>query len=170
MTFDLESEIKRATAAPLCRDCKWCVPSDSFNTTPFFWWRKGGLTENSWKYSKCSHEKNERDNFHLVTGQPSEPKNFCCNLRQDYKYQTSEWCGKDGKWFEPRKLEGIEIPESIRKPVSGPCVHCGADTEDKHCGEFLHDDCNDALVDEQREDERLDSPVHDQCVNGIFRG
>ena len=57
-------------------------------------------------------------------------------------------------------LGGIAIPESILKPVSGPCVHCGHDTEDEHCGEFLHDDCNDALVDEQREDERLDDPRH----------
>ena len=67
-------------------------------------------------------------------------------------------------------LEWIAIPKSILKPVSGPCVECGYESEDQHCGEWLHDDCNDALVDEQREDERLDSPVHDQFVNGIFRG
>ena len=60
-------------------------------------------------------------------------------------------------------LEGIAIPESIRKPVSGPCVHCGEATEDKHCDEWLHDDCNDALVDEQREDERLDDPRRGQA-------
>ena len=60
-------------------------------------------------------------------------------------------------------LAGIAIPESIKKPVSGPCVHCGEDTEDKHCGEWLHDDCNDALVDEQREDERLDDPRRGQA-------
>ena len=58
---------------------------------------------------------------------------------------------------------------SLTIPVSGPCVECGQDTEDKHCGEWLHDDCNDALVDARREDGRLDSPVHDQCDGGIFR-
>ena len=62
-----------------------------------------------------------------------------------------------------KSLEGIAIPQSILKPVSGPCAECGKDTEDKHCGEFLHDDCNDALVDEQREDERLDDPRRGQA-------
>ena len=60
-------------------------------------------------------------------------------------------------------LEGIAIPESIRKPINGLCAHCGAETENKHCGEWLHDDCNDALVAEQREDERLDDPRHGQA-------
>ena len=49
------------------------------------------------------------------------------------------------------------------EPTSGPCVECGQDTEDKRCGEWLHDDCNDALMDEQREDERLDDPRRGQA-------
>ena len=57
-------------------------------------------------------------------------------------------------------LEGIAIPESIRKPLSGPCVVCGEETEDRHCGDWIHDDCDAKLVDERREDERLDSPTH----------
>lgn len=67
-------------------------------------------------------------------------------------------------------LEGIAIPESIRKPtepeipaIYGICIHCGHETEDRHENEWLHDDCNDALVDEQREDERLDDPRHNQA-------
>ena len=80
------------------------------------------------------------------------------DLEAEVKRATDDWCVAHGM-----------APLGF-KPVSGPCAHCGEDTEDKHCGEWLHDDCNDALVDEQREDERLDSPVHDQCANGIFRG
>ena len=59
-----------------------------------------------------------------------------------------------GKPFEP------EIPA-----IYGICIQCGHETEDRHGEEWIHDDCNDALVDEQREDERLDDPRHGQADN-----
>ena len=63
----------------------------------------------------------------------------------------------------------LTIPPSLLKPTSGPCLHCHHDTEDKHGGEWMHDECNDALIAEQREDERLDDPRHGQASE-INRG
>ena len=54
-------------------------------------------------------------------------------------------------------LEGIAIPESIRKV--------------RHPDQIAEVDGDGYEKPKQRRDERwLDSPVHDQCVNGIFRG
>ena len=62
--------------------------------------------------------------------------------------------------IEDAPLKRDEIPPRLLKPTHGPCVHCLHDTEDRHGGEWMHVDCNDALVAEQREDYRLDSPTH----------
>ena len=50
-----------------------------------------------------------------------------------------------------------------RYPISGDCVHCGYDTEEKDEGDWLHDECRDELIAEQREDYRLDDPRHGQA-------
>ena len=60
---------------------------------------------------------------------------------------------------------GFTIPQSIRKPVSGPCEHCGEDSEDwckwNQC--WLHDDCADKLTREQEADHRADDPRRGQA-------
>lgn len=63
----------------------------------------------------------------------------------------------------PQWGRDLTIPVFLRKPTSGPCVHCGYDTEDKRDGEWLHDGCNDELVGQQAEDHRLDDPRHGQA-------
>ena len=55
-----------------------------------------------------------------------------------------------------------------RYPISGDCVHCGCDTEDKDHWEWLHDECRDELIAGQRQDARIDNPRHGQArwING----
>ena len=59
-----------------------------------------------------------------------------------------------------RACVGIAIPQWLLKQTSGKCVHCGYDTEDRDEGDWLHDECRDELIAEQREDNRLDDPRH----------
>lgn len=62
--------------------------------------------------------------------------------------------------------DGLHIPTSLLKPVSGPCVECGRETEVEHGDDgysdyyWLCDYCYDMLNLEQERDHRLDSPAH----------
>ena len=81
-----------------------------------------------------------------------------CRVEGDIEIERGRpcnWCGA----FEP----DFAIPASILKPTSGPCVHCHQDTEDRHGGEWMHDECNDVLVAEQQADYRADDPRHGQA-------
>lgn len=60
---------------------------------------------------------------------------------------------------------GYNIPAFLLKPVSGPCIHCGEDCEERDEGEWIHQECHDELVWEQREDYRLDDPRHTPYSN-----
>ena len=59
---------------------------------------------------------------------------------------------------------GVGIPKSIRKPTSGPCIHCQHDTDERDEGEWLHSECRDELVDEQRADDRHNDPRTGQAA------
>lgn len=87
----------------LCRDCKYCVPSDSYGLA-WSWWPFGKREYpiNAWKYAKCWHPKVEREAYHLVAGVKQESKHYCANMRTDFKHMAGEWCGSEGKWFEPK--------------------------------------------------------------------
>ena len=52
----------------------------------------------------------------------------------------------------------VGIPASIMKPVSGECIECREDTEDRQEGEWLCDSCSDSLNRKYREGCRLDDP------------
>lgn len=47
-------------------------------------------------------------------------------------------------------------------PLSGPCIECHQETEDRHGGDWLHDSCAEQLNEEYERDCRLDDPRHGQ--------
>ena len=74
------------------------------------------------------------------------------NFEAEFKRVTSAYLA----------AEGIAIPASIRKPTHGDCIHCGQDTDDSDEGEFLHEDCRDELIAEQRSEDRHNDPRRGQ--------
>ena len=57
-----------------------------------------------------------------------------------------------------------EIPRLLLKPTSGPCAECGQDCDEQIDGEWLHQDCFDAAVEEQRAEDRHNDPRHGQAA------
>ena len=83
------------------------------------------------------------------------------NLECEIANQKALYLERAGIWDS----QALAIPAFLlkREPISGDCVHCGYDTEDKDDGEWLHDECRDELIADQREDYRLDDPRHGQA-------